>query len=235
MAQEINYGAAYLTALRQSANGAGTGVGAAVTPASKTNPVESNSAGAGQAGAGVGEIGGSALPSGAEKRRSPRYKYEGSVEMREEGCDVRTWATFTDISMHGCYAEVTATYPVGTVLHLKLAANGFEVQTVSCVRVSYPYLGMGIAFTEMTEGNRTSLREMLQTISRPSVIMGPGIASTLPGKGPLKAVPMISDPGAANPGAGGVFRKPANADAGRISPPAAQEPGTGHDEPVAPS
>ena len=34
--------------------------------------------------------------------------------MREEGCDVRTWATFTDVSLHGCYVEAQATYPVGT-------------------------------------------------------------------------------------------------------------------------
>jgi hypothetical protein len=42
---------------------------------------------------------------GAEKRPSPRYKYEGSAEVREEGCDVRTWATFTDVSLHGCEVE----------------------------------------------------------------------------------------------------------------------------------
>ena len=32
---------------------------------------------------------------GAEKRRSPRYKCEGSAEMCEAGRDIRTWATAT--------------------------------------------------------------------------------------------------------------------------------------------
>ncbi len=53
-----------------------------------------------------------------EKRRHPRYKCEGSAELRQEGLDLRTWATFTDISMHGCYVEVTAAHPVGTLLNV---------------------------------------------------------------------------------------------------------------------
>ena len=134
---------------------------------------------------------------GAEKRRSPRYKCEGSVEMREEGCDVRTWATFTDISLHGCYVEAQATYPAGTDLQLKLETNGFKVETKGTVRVNYPYLGMGIAFSDMSEENQVHLRNLLGSISRPSVIMGPGIASTLPANQPLQAIPEITQPHAA--------------------------------------
>ena len=134
---------------------------------------------------------------GVDKRRSPRYKCEGSVEMREEGCDVRTWSTFTDISLHGCYVEAQATYPVGTVLHLKLDASGMRVEAECIVRVSYPYLGMGLAFNAMTDENRTRLRDLLGAISRPSLIMGPGIASALPSSGPMGSLPPLSDPNAA--------------------------------------
>jgi PilZ domain len=134
---------------------------------------------------------------GAEKRRSPRYKCEGSAEMREEGCDVRTWATFTDVSLHGCYVEAQATYPVGSLLHMKLAANGITVETKGTVRVSYPYLGMGIAFTAISDEERKLLKELLGTLSHPTMIMGPGIASSLPTCGPLDSVPLISDARAA--------------------------------------
>ena len=50
---------------------------------------------------------------------------------------------------------------------MKLEANGVRVETKGNVRVSYPYLGMGIAFAEMSEENRGPLRELLATISRP--------------------------------------------------------------------
>jgi hypothetical protein len=131
---------------------------------------------------------------GSDKRRSARYKCEGSVEAREEGCDVRTWAKFTDISLHGCYVEAQATYPPGTFLHMQLEANGIKFQTKGSVRVTYPYLGMGIAFVDMTEENTLHLRRLLASISHPRVTMGPGAASSLSAAVPLASLPNISLP-----------------------------------------
>jgi hypothetical protein len=179
MAEENNEGIAYLLALKRSSGSA------APAPAREEKPEAS----------GVNHR--SVEPSfqGAEKRRSPRYPCEGSVQMQEEKCDVHTWAAFTDISLHGCYVEAQATYPADTVLHLRLEARGIRVETKGVVRVNYPYLGMGIEFTEMTPENEARLRELLASISRPSIIMGPGIASTLPARGPLE-VPPITQPAA---------------------------------------
>lgn len=134
---------------------------------------------------------------GPEKRRSPRYKCEGSAQVREDGSVVHTWASFTDVSLHGCYIEAQATYPVGTVLRMKLESNGVRLETTGTVRVSYPYLGMGIAFTDITEQARTQLKELLGTVSRPSGIVGPGVASALPSSGPMDTVPLVTNPPAA--------------------------------------
>jgi hypothetical protein len=176
MAQEDNDGASYLKALRRNTgDSAATAVAPARELVDKTSPDNPQSF------------------AGPEKRCSPRYKCEGSVEMREEGRDVHTWATFTDISLHGCYVEATATYPVGTILELKLAANGFEVQAKGTVRATYPFLGMGIALTEMPEDDRTRLKELLRTISRPAIVMGALLAAS----GPFETVPLISDASAA--------------------------------------
>jgi hypothetical protein len=187
MAQEIDEGVAYLRALKRS--GSSIATTAAATAREITAPGHSAPDGA--------TADSNERFQGSEKRRSPRYKCEGSAEVREEGCDVRTWATFTDVSLHGCYVEAQATYPVGTVLHMKLETNGLRLEATGNVRVSYPYLGMGVAFVELSEANRAQLRQMLGQISRPSAIMGPGIASTLPASGPLDAVPAIADPAAA--------------------------------------
>ena len=188
MAQETNEGIAYLMALKQSSAPAG----AAATPARETSSVEpSNSNATPAASAGFQTFG------NKEKRRTPRYKLEGSAELRQEGYDLRTWATFSDISLHGCYVEATATLPEGTALQIRLEANGFRIETKGSVRVNYPSLGMGIAFTEMSEENRARLRQLLAKISPPSVIMAPSLGPSQPVSGPLKSVPPISDPSAA--------------------------------------
>lgn len=184
MAQENNESISYLRALKQS----GASQAAASAPATKTDSANPDA--------------GNASPAeqfqGAEKRRSPRYKCAGSAEIREDGRDVRTWATFTDISLHGCYLEAQATYPAGTSLHLKLEANGIVVETKGNVRVTYPYLGMGIAFEGISEENQARLRRLLATVSHPCVIMGPGIASSLPSiNTPLETVPAVTNPQAA--------------------------------------
>jgi hypothetical protein len=183
----MNEGTAYLMALKQSSR---ESTGAAAAPAREA--VSASSSDANAASSSPGES-----FQGAEKRRSPRYKCEGSAEVREDGCDVRTWATFTDVSLHGGYVEAQATYPAGTVLHLRLEVSGIRVETKGRVRVSYPYLGMGIAFTEMSDENRTHLRQLVAALSHPCVIMGPGIASSLAAPTPLSGIPLISDPAAA--------------------------------------
>jgi len=177
MAEETNEGIAYLMALKRT------------TGASAPAPAREETVSTGE------QTAKSPSFEGIEKRRSPRYQCEGSVQMREAKCDVHTWATFTDISMHGCYVEAQATYPVGTILQLKLEAKGIKVEAEGDVRVSYPYLGMGIGFTETTPENQGRLKELLASLSRPSVIMGPGIASTLPARGSLE-LPPITNPSA---------------------------------------
>ena len=153
-------GSAYLAALRRgtSANSSAATASARITDAASSavgNPSNFSR--------GVFTI--------ADKRRSPRYKCEASVEIREKGKDIRTWASCKDISMHGCYVETATAYPVGTLLTMKIDAQDTRIQVQAEVRVSYPHLGMGLAFTQMAEPDRTQLKEMLRTIASPSIIM----------------------------------------------------------------
>jgi len=183
MPEEVNEGIAYLRALKQSA--AQTG-GAAATSARESQASDQGT-----------PVHPDDQFEGTEKRRSMRYKCEGSAQLREEGVDIHTWVSFTDVSMHGCYVEAQATYPAGTILQMKLEANGIRVETKGRVVVNYPYLGMGISFVDMSEDNKAHLKRLLGTLSHRCVIMGPGIASSLPATGPVPDLPKISDPAAA--------------------------------------
>ncbi|MFZ0418237.1 MAG: PilZ domain-containing protein, partial [Candidatus Sulfotelmatobacter sp.] len=117
----------------------------------------------------------------ADKRQSARYRCQGSARLRELGSGVSTWATFTDISLHGCYVEAMSTFRVGAKVGLTLEVNGFRLESNGEVRVVYPNLGMGICFTTMADPDRERLRELLRSLSRPSVILGtrPEVDATL--------------------------------------------------------
>jgi PilZ domain len=100
-----------------------------------------------------------------ERRRSTRYKCEGSAQFRVNGSDVHTWGTFTDLSLGGCYVELMATYPVGSVVDLLLELNGIRAHVKGEIRVSYPCLGMGIAFQEVSQTEQAKLAEMIRSLN----------------------------------------------------------------------
>jgi hypothetical protein len=113
-----------------------------------------------------------------ERRRSPRLPCSGSAEFRPEGSDVRMWGTLTDVSLHGCYVEMNNTFPTGTRVSLTIEALGIRVRVQATVRVSYPFLGMGMCFSEIEPGQQSQLQQLLATLSGQSSI--PNSASAAP-------------------------------------------------------
>jgi hypothetical protein len=107
-------------------------------------------------------------PSGPkEKRAFPRFKCEGSVELRSGAGEVRTWGTVTDISLSGCYVEMQATFPVGERLNLLIEINRVRFRTGGQVRTNYPFLGMGISFEEISEAEGQNLRMIVASLENP--------------------------------------------------------------------
>lgn len=172
MSHETSSGASYLFALKQS----GARAGAAATAPNPEHATQNQPA--------------------AERRRSPRHRCQGSAHLREISSAAATWATFTDISLHGCYVEATSTYQLGTSLALTIEINNFRVETAGAVRVAYPNLGMGIVFTEISGENRARLRELLHSLSRPAIV-GPGTPPQNASVLPMEVMPPITNARAA--------------------------------------
>ena len=103
-------------------------------------------------------------PGFKERRRSPRFQCSGSAEFWPEGSEVRMWGTLTDVSLHGCYVEMNNTFPSGTRMRLTLEALGVKVRVQGAVRVSYPFLGMGICFSEIEPGQQLQLEMLLSAL-----------------------------------------------------------------------
>ena len=100
-----------------------------------------------------------------ERRQSQRFPCSGSVEFKTEGSDVHMWGTVTDVSLHGCYVEMSTTFPVNTKANLVIESNGIRFHTQATVRASYPFLGMGMCFSGIEAGQRKRLEEILATLA----------------------------------------------------------------------
>jgi hypothetical protein len=119
-------------------------------------------------------------PGFKERRRSPRFQCSGSAEFWPEGSDVRMWGTLTDVSLHGCYVEMNNNFPVGTRVRLTLEALGVRVRVLAAVRVSYPFLGMGMCFSEIEPEQQLQLQQLLAALSGPGSKSNPASAPVAP-------------------------------------------------------
>lgn len=104
--------------------------------------------------------------SGRERRRSPRFRCTGSVALTSEGTEVRMWGTLTDISLRGCYVEMSSTLPVDTKVILVIDALGIRIRAKGIVRISYPGLGMGILMTELAPEPQEFLDQLLGRLAQ---------------------------------------------------------------------
>jgi len=100
-----------------------------------------------------------------ERRRHPRYKCTGSVEIRIAGTQFTTWAKISDICMGGCYVELTSPYPVDTALELVINVAEERVRTRAGVRSHHPGFGMGIAFVETAPEQIAVLKRVIEVLS----------------------------------------------------------------------
>jgi hypothetical protein len=180
---ETSDGAAYLSALKKSGSPQAAGTATAHAPEA-AHSVETRAGGFSPSNI--------ASASRVEKRKSPRYRCKGSAHLRESG-GVATWATFADISLHGCYVEAANPLSVGTMVGLTLEINGFRVEASGEVRVAYPSLGMGIRFVKISEEDREQLRAMVHSISGSSTT-GSRVAARAPSTPQSDALPGVTNP-----------------------------------------
>ena len=104
--------------------------------------------------------------SGKDRRRSPRFRCAGSAEVTTEGSPARMWGTLTDISLRGCYVEMSTTFPIDTRVELVLEALGIRFRAQGMVRISYPFLGMGVLITQMAPDQRALLEQLLAALAK---------------------------------------------------------------------
>jgi c-di-GMP-binding flagellar brake protein YcgR len=107
-------------------------------------------------------------PSWQERRKYPRVKAVISVEFKPEGASVASGAETTDLSLNGCYVEMSFTLAVGTKLDLTLWIEDQKVSTKAVVVSNTPQFGNGIKFVEMREEDRATLEHFLTNQQPPT-------------------------------------------------------------------
>jgi len=71
----------------------------------------------------------------------------------------------TDLSLGGCYLEISSPFPPSSRVTLSMKARELEVRVLGVVRVMHPEKGMGVEFTQKTLEDRATLERFLQLLT----------------------------------------------------------------------
>jgi c-di-GMP-binding flagellar brake protein YcgR len=103
-----------------------------------------------------------------ERRKYPRAKIAIPIEFKPEGAAVASHAETADLSLVGCYVEMSFTLAVGCKLDLVLWVNDARLATKAVVVTHHPQFGNGIEFSEISQEDRSKLEQFLKSCETPS-------------------------------------------------------------------
>ncbi len=83
-----------------------------------------------------------------DRRRSPRYPFVGSIEMREGTSEDKRTARVSELSLNGCFVKMESPYAMGTSLSIKLFTEAEFFEAQASVIYAQPDHGMGLMFRE---------------------------------------------------------------------------------------
>lgn len=84
---------------------------------------------------------------------------QNSPEIEQDDPPIR--CQLTDLSLGGCYLEISSPFPASSRVALSMRAGGVEVRAQGVVRIMHPDKGMGIEFTQATREDRAVVEKFL--------------------------------------------------------------------------
>jgi len=101
---------------------------------------------------------------------SPDAAYEIKAWLAQHTPDIEpddppAKCNLTDLSVGGCYLEMSAPFPVRTVVTLSMQAGASEFRAQGIVRVMHPEIGMGVEFTRKTAHQRDKVEAFIHELA----------------------------------------------------------------------
>jgi len=101
-----------------------------------------------------------------DRRANPRMKCTNSAEVYPAGETAPIRTRTADLSLGGCFLEMSNPLPTGTQVKIALWVKEFKLWASGEVVSSTPGFGVGVKFTEMAEQDRNQLKQFLESIAR---------------------------------------------------------------------
>lgn len=98
---------------------------------------------------------------GEERRRTPRFPFVAAAEVLDTSSGASIGARVSELSLYGCYIDMTNPLPEGTSIRVKIDSGGRHLDASGKVVYSVPHLGIGVSFHEVSVHSLIVLKEWL--------------------------------------------------------------------------
>lgn len=99
------------------------------------------------------------------RRKSTRYHCNGGIELRRNENASPIFASLSDISLEGCYIEVSSTLPSGTEVLFLMRVRDVQIRGRAIVKASNHAVGMGLEFLHLATEDQQKLEFLVGTLS----------------------------------------------------------------------
>ena len=98
-----------------------------------------------------------------ERRRASRHVFTARAEIMDEKENVRATSKVSDLSLNGCYVEITNPFPEGTNVMIEMYTETEFLESQATVAYLEPGVGMGLTFNGMQPYFTRVLNKWLST------------------------------------------------------------------------
>jgi c-di-GMP-binding flagellar brake protein YcgR len=88
---------------------------------------------------------------------------QNSPDVEQDDPPIR--CQLTDLSLGGCYLEISSPFPASSRVTLSMRAGDVEVRAQGVVRIMHPEKGMGVEFTQATPEHRAAVEKFLGVLT----------------------------------------------------------------------
>ena len=96
-------------------------------------------------------------------RQLREWLKQNSPEVEPDDPPIR--CQLTDLTLGGCYLEISSPFPAASRVTLSMSAGGVEVRAQGVVRIMHPDKGMGVEFTQTTPEHRAAVEKFLGVLT----------------------------------------------------------------------
>lgn len=124
-----------------------------------------------------------------EKRWHTRFECTGGASVRADGSGFPVHGQVKDIAQGGVYVETTTPLTTNTEVYVKMNVEDIQIESAGVVRTSYPMVGMGISFQNISAENQERVDHVIQSIrakmNAPKNVTEPAFTPSQPKPSPV--------------------------------------------------